>query len=220
VLCQAGGKLEEAWGTDIYTDDSSICTAAVHAGLVSVRDGGIVTIEMRPDAGYYGGTTRNGVTTGDWREPWTGSYVFIRDPSSPPPAIAASGHMQADSWPHQAGRIITFYCAPNFQLHVVYGSDPYTDDSYVCSAAVHAGILTQKFGGMTTIKLLDDRTSFTASSRHGVSTLSMEQWHGQSYTFVGTPSNTPLPPTGETPVTTLPSNHAVPDFSSGGKAPL
>lgn len=219
VLCQPGGKLEGVWGTDSYTDDSSICTAAVHAGLITVREGGVVMIEMRPDAGYYGGTTRNGVTTGDWREPWTGSYVFVRDPSSPAPAIAASGHMRADSWPRQAGRIISFYCEPHFQLYTVYGTDPYTDDSYVCTAAVHAGILTQRLGGMVTIKLLDSRSSFAAGSRNGVTTLPMDQWSGQSYTFVATPPNTPPPPTEETPVNPLPPIYTAPE-SGGSQTPL
>src|SRR5215510_12588459 len=65
VRCPPGGKLEGAWGTDFYTDDSSICTAAVHAGLISTEAGGVVMIEMRPDAGYYRGTHRNGVITSD-----------------------------------------------------------------------------------------------------------------------------------------------------------
>jgi hypothetical protein len=219
VRCPPGGKLEGTWGTDIYTDDSSICTAAVHAGLISVTGGGVVMIEMRPDAGYYGGTTRNGVTTGDWREPWTGSYVFVHDPSSPPPAIAASGHMKADSWMRQAGRVLSFYCAPFFQLYTVYGTDFYTDDSYICSAAVHAGVLTQKAGGMATIRLLTGRTSFEASLRNGVASLSMAQWSGQSFIFVVTPPGTPLPPTEDTPVMRPPGD-LVPCPRAQGNVPL
>ena len=90
VLCPGGGHIEGVWGTDIYTDDSSICTAAVHAGLLTTKDGGTVTIEMRPDAGQYGGSVRNGVRTGDWMEPWTGAYVFVRNRQTAEPAIAAT----------------------------------------------------------------------------------------------------------------------------------
>ena len=35
-------------GSGPYTDDSSICTAAVHAGVIHAKDGGEVTIEIRP----------------------------------------------------------------------------------------------------------------------------------------------------------------------------
>lgn len=200
VFCPAGGVLHGAWGTDIYTDDSSICTAAVHAGLITPKDGGPVTIEMRPDAGRYAGSVRNGVRTGDWLEPWTGAYVFVRDPETLEPAIAAGSHMQAASWHGQAGRVLSFACEPYFQLHTVFGTDIYTDDSYICSAAVHRGLITQRTGGAVTIKLLAGQTSFNASSRNGVTSLALNDWKGQSYMFVATPPGTPPPPTAETPV--------------------
>lgn len=200
VFCPAGGNLQGAWGTDIYTDDSSICTAAVHAGLITAKDGGPVMIEMRPDPGRYAGSVRNGVRTGDWLEPWTGAYVFVRDPETVEPAITAGSYMQAVSWHGQAGRVLSFACEPHFQLHPVFGTDIYTDDSYICSAAAHRGLITQRTGGTVTIKLLAGQTSFVASSRNGVTSLALDDWKGQSYIFVATPPGTPPPPTAETPV--------------------
>ena len=49
-VCPAAGALGSVWGSGPYTDDSSVCTAAAHAGVVSVTMGGLVTIEIRPDA--------------------------------------------------------------------------------------------------------------------------------------------------------------------------
>src|SRR5689334_6520645 len=43
-VCPPDGRLNDIWGTDVYTDDSSICTAAVHSGLVSRAIGGRVRI--------------------------------------------------------------------------------------------------------------------------------------------------------------------------------
>jgi hypothetical protein len=157
-------------------------------------------IEMRPDPGRYAGSVRNGVRTGDWLEPWTGAYVFVRDPETVEPAITAGSHMQAVSWHGQVGRVLSFACEPYFQLHPVYGTDIYTDDSYICSAAVHRGLVTQRAGGTVTIKLLAGQTSFVASSRNGVASLALDDWKGQSYMFVATPPGTPPPPTAETPV--------------------
>lgn len=205
VLCPAGGKPDGAWGTDIYTDDSSICTAAVHAGLMSTKDGGMVTIEMRPDVGQYVGSVRNGVRTGDWMEPWTGAYVFVRNQAAVEPAIEATSLMQADSWAGQVGRVLTFSCAPYVELHTVYGTDLYTDDSYVCSAAVHAGIISQRAGGLVSIKLVEGVSSFLSSTRHGVTSQSSEGWQGQSFRFVATPPDTPPPPRPDTPFDRTPA---------------
>jgi hypothetical protein len=51
------------YGTDVYTDDSSICAAAVHSGLITRQAGGAVTIQIKPDAGTYIASTRNGVSS-------------------------------------------------------------------------------------------------------------------------------------------------------------
>lgn len=67
--CPVRGSVAPCWGTDLYTHDSSVCTAAVHAGRITVDDGGEVTFEMRAGASSYIGSSRNGVTslsTGSW----------------------------------------------------------------------------------------------------------------------------------------------------------
>ena len=76
--CPPGGHASAVgvWGTDIYTHDSSVCTAAVHAGLITFEDGGEVVIEMAPGQPSYLGTTANGVTTTSWG-PWSRSFVFV-----------------------------------------------------------------------------------------------------------------------------------------------
>ncbi|MGB8648841.1 MAG: LCCL domain-containing protein, partial [Anaerolineae bacterium] len=61
-----GGNL---YGTDLYTDNSGICGAAVHAGVITTASGGTVTIEIRPATSSYTGSTRNGVTSHNWTEP-------------------------------------------------------------------------------------------------------------------------------------------------------
>jgi hypothetical protein len=75
-VCPPDGSLSAVYGTDTYTDDSSICGAAVHAGLISFESGGAVTIEIRPGQESYTGSTRNGVTSSSWGT-WAGSFVFV-----------------------------------------------------------------------------------------------------------------------------------------------
>ncbi len=63
------------WGTDTYTNDSSVCSAGAHAGRVTTLRGGSVTIEMRPGQSSYLGSTRNGVTSLSYGA-WGCSFVF------------------------------------------------------------------------------------------------------------------------------------------------
>ena len=66
------------WGTDIYTSDSSVCRAAVHAGLITFANGGTVTFEMLGERNNFVGSTRNGVTTLSYSPTW-GAFRFPDD---------------------------------------------------------------------------------------------------------------------------------------------
>ncbi|TVR32533.1 MAG: hypothetical protein EA404_07035 [Spirochaetaceae bacterium] len=63
------------WGEDIYTDDSEIGGAAVHAGVLTLA-GGTVTLEVLPGEDSYPGTTSNGITSEEWDQ-WYRSYRFV-----------------------------------------------------------------------------------------------------------------------------------------------
>lgn len=75
VICPAdmAGDESTVWGTDIYTNDSSVCLAAVHAGVITLADGGMVQVTMLPGEENYEGTARNGITTNDYGE-WGNSF--------------------------------------------------------------------------------------------------------------------------------------------------
>ncbi len=73
--CEPGGTIGSLWGTDVYTDDSSICTAAVHAGLITLASGGTVEYEIQSGLSRYCGSTRNGVTSQRYGA-WSGSFAF------------------------------------------------------------------------------------------------------------------------------------------------
>ena len=77
-LCPANGSLNGyLYGTDTYSDSSSICKAAVHAGHIKLQTGGVVTIEIRQNAVAYPATTRNGVLSSTYSYgTGKGSFVF------------------------------------------------------------------------------------------------------------------------------------------------
>ena len=75
--CPSGGSDYAVWGTDVYSDDSSVCTAAVHAGLITFARGGRVVVQIRPGQDNYSGTTHNGVQSSSYGS-WEGSVSFAR----------------------------------------------------------------------------------------------------------------------------------------------
>ena len=64
------------WGTDIYTDDSAISMAAVHASIIQNGETKPVYIEMLPRRTSYTGSSRNSVSTSSYAD-WWGSYKFV-----------------------------------------------------------------------------------------------------------------------------------------------
>lgn len=74
--CPAGGTAKLVFGTDVYSILSSVCTAAVHAGKITLASGGKVTFVIRPSASSYKGSTRNGITSYDLNSSNYGSFAF------------------------------------------------------------------------------------------------------------------------------------------------
>jgi len=77
TITGVGNTTGELWGTDIYTDDSSISRAAVHAGVIQNGETKTLYIKMFPGLQSYTGTTRNTVVSATFGA-WTGSYIFIQ----------------------------------------------------------------------------------------------------------------------------------------------
>jgi hypothetical protein len=74
--CPPNGHISNSvWGTTIYADDSSICTAAVHEGLVTLAGGGRVRVFLHPGRNGYPGSGNNGVLTLS-SERFGGSFAF------------------------------------------------------------------------------------------------------------------------------------------------
>lgn len=70
-------------GSGPYTDASSICSAAVHAGALRAGEGGDVTIEIRPGERRYAGSERHYLRSNDEDEGWSGSFVVVVADATP-----------------------------------------------------------------------------------------------------------------------------------------
>jgi hypothetical protein len=72
-LFEVTGNNGFIWGTDIYTDDSTVAAAAVHAGVLGIGEKGVVKVTILPGQDGYNSSTRNGLSSGSWGS-WTGSF--------------------------------------------------------------------------------------------------------------------------------------------------
>jgi hypothetical protein len=70
VMGKGSGYL---FGTDIYTDDSELAVAAVHAGILSPGQTGTVKVTILPGQSSYSASWRNGVKSRSWGK-WDSSY--------------------------------------------------------------------------------------------------------------------------------------------------
>ena len=184
VACSPGGEAHSVWGSDIYTADSSICTAGVHSGLITYQQGGAVTIELRPGRTIYGCSERNGVTTSPYGS-YPHSFVFktpnteavVREAEDQTPVLWDTA---ATFVSFEPGKTYKFKCPPGGKERSVWGTDVYTLDSSICNAAVHAGEFTRESGGSVTIELRPGESSYKGSTRNGVNTNDYEQY-GSSF---------------------------------------
>jgi len=58
-----GEDIGPVWGTDVYTADSALAAAALHAGAVEAGESAVVRVTVVAPLRLYAGSTRNGVTT-------------------------------------------------------------------------------------------------------------------------------------------------------------
>jgi hypothetical protein len=68
LLFEVVGRTDgSVWGTDVYTADSRLAAAAVHAGVVRDGERGLVRARLDPgDGTEFVGSVRNGVTSFDF----------------------------------------------------------------------------------------------------------------------------------------------------------
>jgi hypothetical protein len=177
-VCPSSLRLDQyIWGTDVYMDESAVCAAAVHAGVLAPGTSGQVTIVMGGETPSLQGMQRNGVTSSSYG-PWSSTYSFINNSQTG----QIDWYTTYDRVPDDFHAPITVLCPPKGHADTsVWGTDVYSASSSICLAAVHAGIITLDAGGRVTATLQSKQETFVASLRNGILTNSWTGWNYQSY---------------------------------------
>ena len=203
--CAPNLSARTLWGTDLYTDDSDLCTAGAHMGLITLDAGGSLNIEVRPGSIHYFGTQRHGIGSNEYGS-FPGSVAFVgandallgevsgdagvpaADAGQPDAGSSWDGGASIDlgsiSW---SGNAVT-YRGQNGQRYLatcpsggasgpVWGTGLYTDDSSICRAAVHAGRFNFD-GGVVTIEIYPGASLYMGSVANGITSNDYGPWGG------------------------------------------
>jgi hypothetical protein len=168
------------WGADIYTDDSAICRAALHAGVIGT-DGGAVHVVEAPGQDSYPAVTRNSVASNSWPS-WGRSIAFRPvDEAGKDRGDTAIAACPDSATSLTIGARLSCGCdGSTVSAGSVWGSGPYTGDSSICRAALHAGA-TGVRGGIVRLRVTPGEDRYVGSTQHSVSS---NNWDAFSISFV------------------------------------
>lgn len=181
-VCPPGAGTGTVWGSGPYTADSSICRAAVHAGVIEAAQGGRVSVRPAPGCPGYKGTTSHAVKTQRWKS-YEASFFFAGGNGACP---AIAGNLCPDLFSgFEAPLPATCQCE-EVEAQSVWGTGSYAADSSVCAAAQHAGAIPAT-GGTVTVRDGKGCTLLEGSTRNGITSMQRGP-ERRRYFFDGAPA--------------------------------
>jgi hypothetical protein len=135
------------FGTMIYHPLSSICKAASHAGVLPQGKGGVFLLQLAAGAAAYNGSPGADKTVSATFAGASKSFIIQKAP----PMTKVSCSSTANNAPFSTASIskkFVILCPPGCSKGKgeVFGTNVYTDNSAICLAAIHYGMLSDKGG--------------------------------------------------------------------------
>lgn len=182
LLSVTGAGSGSLWGSNVYTDDSSIAVAAVHAGVLRVAQSGTVRVVTAPGQSTYVGSSKNGITSSGYGQ-WTASFAISDTTGST--ALHAYPGMQGTPLPdpgsmgsYRGRNGAALYFQVTAATGALWGTGTYTDDSSLAAAVIHTGLA--KAGQSLVVKatVQPGQSSYTGSTANGITSTSYGSWSG------------------------------------------
>lgn len=156
------------WGDALYTLDSDLGTAAVHAGLVRVGETKTLRVWVVPSPGSFGESSRNGIQSRRWG-PFPAAFIMQAADSS-------AGIVNRSNIPRRNPNVIArLEIGESLTLSVtgvdkgpLWGTNEYTGDSLIDAAAVHAGAVQVGERAEVIVTRVEAPARFEGSSQNGV----------------------------------------------------
>ncbi len=184
----------DIWGTDTYTHDTHICTAAYHAGAAQRGAGGMVTFQLMGPQDGFSSSERNGLKSRSWGA-FDGSFRFVEyQPESDGAAMSEERKVrdlgrceEADLTTMRGSTeedLLSCSCpADTYISGDIWGTGTYTDDTHICTAAYHDGVMARGAGGTVVFELAGPQEDFPSSVRNGLESREWGTYQG-SFRFV------------------------------------
>lgn len=174
-----GKKDGPVWGSNAYTDDSSLNSAALHSRLVNAGETAEIVAIIRPGMKSYGGSYSNGIATNNFG-PYPGSFQLVPVTQHPDaPYLCDRRALRGNNDAYLSLNMLAGQARlkPGVSLIVplhgksgapIVGTDRYASDCNLDAAAVHAGVLKEGESGYVKIILEEGLESYSGSNRNGV----------------------------------------------------
>ncbi|KAM3828963.1 cysteine-rich secretory protein LCCL domain-containing 2 [Vipera latastei] len=176
-LCPAGclNSKAKVFGFPNYESASSICRAAIHSGVLDNR-GGLVDITRKGRSDFFVMSLRNGVRTLSKHKPSNG-FAVLKVTVQTLDCYTTVEELCPFKKPttHCPRSYCPAYCKnePNHWA-AVYGTNIYADNSSICKAAVHAGVIGDSSGGYVDVMPVDKKKVYNGSLRNGIRSESLK----------------------------------------------
>ncbi|MCF7972039.1 MAG: hypothetical protein K9L22_12845 [Methylococcaceae bacterium] len=171
------------WGSNVYTDDSVLAKAAVHAGVLANGQTGVVRVVIVPEQENYMSSQYNAIASSAYAY-WVGSYA-VSDVQGSEHLIPYPGSLSlpfenistlSDYRGREGGAF--YFRITGENVGGVWGTQVYTDDSRLATAAVHSGVLALNQTGVVKATILAGQGNYTGSVAHGITSSSYGTWSG------------------------------------------
>jgi hypothetical protein len=182
VTGATGGSV---YGEGIYTDDSALATAAVHAGILKLGETRDIHVAVLPGQSSYKGAFDFGVMSSSYGA-WQGSYKFLDQPMSEADYVFPDpGNLKY--FESKVGKTFQFQITGS-TTDSIWGDGIYTDDSDLDTAAVHMGLVKDGDDATVMVKILPGQGKYRGKARNGVTSQAYGSFGG-SYEFVDANGN-------------------------------
>ncbi|XP_076810416.1 uncharacterized protein LOC143453138 [Clavelina lepadiformis] len=181
VNCPAScsNSVGNVWGDVIYTDDSSICRAAIHDGIITESTGGKVRFFFTDGQNSYRGVLRNSVQSSSYGS-WQKSIKFT--PDAVDVTCQTRGYDQPFADLNYALFLVNCPSSCSHSVGNVWGDVIYTDDSSICRAAIHDRKITDSAGGQVSFRFADGQSAYNGVLKNSIRSFSYGPWR-RSMTF-------------------------------------
>ncbi|XP_030621755.1 cysteine-rich secretory protein LCCL domain-containing 2 [Chanos chanos] len=174
-------KKGKVWGTLFYDVQSSICRAAIHYGVID-NNGGLVDTTRKDKLPFFVKATKNGIESFSKYKPGNAFIVAkVEKQSIDCYTTVAEICPYKKPYSHCPRVLCPANCKnePSYWAPVI-GSNIYTDNSSICRAAIHAGVIKAS-GGYVDVLALDKKKSYVGTLKNGIQSESKSYTEGGSF---------------------------------------